>query len=76
MQPPSEDLRVTGRQALDAHQALLLHLPEKQVQALSQAVGMGGAPSLCRPGHAHHQHLHRSAEGFNGLSGRVSWCNP
>lgn len=36
---------------------------------------MGGAPSLCRPGRAHHQHLHRSVEGFNGLGGRVSWCN-
>lgn len=46
MQPPSKDLRVTGRQALDAHQALLFHLPEKQVQALSQA-GVGEGPTPC-----------------------------
>lgn len=41
MQPPSEHLRVTGCQALDAHQAFLLHVPEKQVQALSQSGGVG-----------------------------------
>lgn len=39
MQPGAQDLRVTSCQALDARQALLLHLPEKQGQACH---GRGG----------------------------------
>lgn len=54
MQPPNKDLRVTGRQPLDAHQALLFHLPEKRVQALSH-VGMGEGPTpSADQGHPHH----------------------
>lgn len=54
VQPPSKDLCVTGRQALDAHQALLFHLPEKQVQALSQA-GIGEGPTFSADqGHPRH----------------------
>lgn len=72
MQPPGEDLRVTGRQALDAHQALLLHLPEKQVQACHRQGG-GRSPSRGRPGCLRHHHPLHGGEGFHGLSGRASW---
>lgn len=39
MQPRTEDLRVTSCQALDVHQAFLLHLPEKQGQACHRRGG-------------------------------------
>lgn len=47
MQPGTEDLRVTSCQALDARQALLLHLPEKQGQACHRREE-GGVLFLCR----------------------------
>lgn len=47
MQPGTKDLRVTSCQALDACQALLLHLPEKQGQACHRGEE-GGVLFLCR----------------------------